>query len=153
MIFIDQGIGGAGALVVFAQLLLLRGRAERDAASVGGFLIAGGLRDLDVIALILGPLGRGRDADADARTRNQGTGGLPTFEVFDQEGGVRIVRPRPLGVVLGTVFPTNRDGNGAAVVGNGVRRLVCASREVSGQISSSGASGGGVDNGFSRSRQ
>lgn len=154
MVFIDKGIGGSGALVVFAQLLLLGGRAERDTASVRRLSTPGRLRDLDVIALILRLFGRGGDSDADTGARSQGTVCLPSFEVFDQKGGLRVAgRARQVGVVFGTVFPTNGDGKWTAVVGNRVRRLVCASREVSGQVSSSGASGGGVDNGFSRSRE
>lgn len=55
-----------------------------------------------------------------------------------------------LGILpVGPVFVASGDGDGAPVVWNGVRRLVCAPRDVSCQISSSYAASSGVDQGFS----
>lgn len=140
--------------VVQLELLVRPGqRPKRDTAGVDGPPIAAGFGDLEVmVSLVLELLGRRRDTDADTGSGDDVASTFPTLEIFDEEGGLGIVGGTgqlggifPTGI---TVSPASGDGDGTAVVGNGVGRFVCPSREVSGQVSSSHAASGCFDEGI-----
>lgn len=140
-------------VVQFEVLTRLGQRPKRDTAGVDGAPIAVGFGDLEMmVSLVLELLGRRRDTDADTGSGDDVASTCPTLEVFNEEGGLGVVGGTgqfggivPTGI---TVSPASGDGDGTAVVGNGVGRFVCPSREVSGQVSSSHAASGCFDEGI-----
>lgn len=154
VIVLRSRIVGAGARIVtprVGQLLLLLGRSRQgDATGIDWFPPR--LGDLDVVVPVLQfPCGGRGHLDPNTGPRVEVPRAFAPLEVLDQERGLRLVRGAGQLRRLVTVMlrpSTGRDGDGTAVIWNGVGCFVRPSRDVCCDVGCSGAAPRGVDDGL-----